>query len=75
MLNLLWACMILIGIIYGAFQGNLGAVTDAAVKSAQEAVTLCLTMAGVMAFWVGLMKIAEKGAWLNQRITSSRFMG
>ncbi len=65
MLNLLWACMILIGIIYGAFQGNLGAVTDAAVKSAQEAVTLCLTMAGVMAFWVGLMKIAEKGGLLQ----------
>ncbi len=59
MLNFLWAFMILIGIVYGAFTGNLSAVTDAALDSAQEAVALCITMAGVLAFWVGLMRIAE----------------
>lgn len=59
-MNYLWGGMILIGIIYGAITGNLGAVTDAALSSAKDAVTLCITMAGVMAFWVGIMKIAEK---------------
>lgn len=59
-MNYLWAFMILIGVIFAAFNGNLPIVTDAALNSAKEAVTLCITMMGVMSFWVGLMKIAEK---------------
>lgn len=59
-MNYLWAFMILIGIVYGAFQGKMPEVSEAALSSAKEAVTLCITMTGVMAFWVGLMKIAEK---------------
>lgn len=60
MLNFLWAGMIIIGILYGALQGNLGEVTNAALDSSKEAVTLCITMMGVMSFWVGLMEIATK---------------
>ncbi len=59
-MNYLWAGMILIGVVYGAFTGNLTAVTKQALNSAGEAVTLCITMAGVMAFWVGLMEIAKQ---------------
>ena len=60
MLNFLWAGMIVIGIIYAALQGDIGSVTNAALDSAKEAVTLCLTMLGVMSFWMGLMEIATK---------------
>lgn len=60
MLNYIWAFMILAGVVFAAFTGNMGAVTDAALSSAGEAVSLCITMAGVMALWMGLMKIAEK---------------
>lgn len=59
MLNYLWGFMILIGVVYAAFTGNLPSVTNAALDSAKEAVTLCITMTGVMSFWVGLMRIAE----------------
>lgn len=59
-MNYLWAGMILIGVVYGAFTGNLTAVTKQALNSAGEAVTLCITMAGVMAFWVGMMEIAQQ---------------
>lgn len=59
-MNYLWAGMIVVGVIYGALTGNLGAVTDQALDSAKEAVTLCIAMAGVMAFWVGIMRIAER---------------
>lgn len=65
MLNYIWAFMILVGVVYAAFTGNMGAVTDAALGSAQEAVSLCITMAGVMALWMGLMKIAEKSGLIN----------
>lgn len=65
MLNYLWAFMIIIGIVYGAFTGNLNRVTDAALESASQAVTLCITMAGAMAFWVGMMRIAENAGLLQ----------
>lgn len=60
MLNFLWAGMIVIGVVFAALQGDMGAVTNAALDSAKEAVTLCLTMLGVMSFWMGLMEIATK---------------
>lgn len=60
MLNYLWGFMIIIGTIFAAFTGNLPSVTEAALDSAKEAVTLCITMMGVMSFWVGLMKVAER---------------
>ncbi|MCH5253920.1 MAG: nucleoside recognition protein [Lachnospiraceae bacterium] len=60
MLNYIWAFMILIGVVYGAFTGNIEAVSNAALDSAGEAVTLCITMIGVMSLWVGLMEIAQK---------------
>lgn len=65
MLNYIWAFMILVGVVYAAFTGNMAAVTDAALGSAQEAVSLCITMAGVMALWMGLMKIAEKSGLIT----------
>ena len=58
--------MILLGIVYGAVTGNMQAVTDAAFASAKDAVTLCITMTGMMALWVGVMEIA-RGAGLIRK--------
>ena len=60
MLNYLWAGMILVGIVFGAFNGKMQDITNAALDSSKEAVTLCITMIGVMAFWAGIMEIASK---------------
>ena len=60
MLNYLWAGMILVGIVFGAFNGKMQDITNAALDSSKEAVTLCITMIGVMAFWMGIMEIASK---------------
>lgn len=59
-MNYLWAGMIIVGIIFGAFNGRMPQITNAALDAAKEAVTLCITMTGVMAFWVGLMEIASE---------------
>lgn len=59
-MNYLWAGMMLIGIIFASFNGTLSSVTEAALNSAKEAVTLCITMLGTMSLWMGLMKVAEK---------------
>ncbi len=66
MLNYIWAGMIFIGVIFGAVTGNMKEVTEAALESAGEAVSLCISMAGVMAFWVGLMEIAQKSGLIQQ---------
>ena len=66
MLNYLWAGMILIGIIFAAFTGKIPDITDAALDSSKEAVTLCITMMGVMAFWMGLMEIATKAGMIEK---------
>ena len=60
MLNYLWALMILVGILYGVLTGNMAEITKAAIDSSGEAVSLCITMAGIMAFWMGLMEIATQ---------------
>ena len=49
MLNTIWAVMILIAVLYGAFTGRMSDVTNAALDSAGEAISLCITMAGVVA--------------------------
>lgn len=58
-MNYLWGGMLMLGIIYGAFAGNMQEITDAVMNSAKEAITLCISMTGVMSLWMGLMSVAQ----------------
>lgn len=58
MMNYLWGGMLLIGILYASFTGNMQAVTEAVISSSKEAITLSITMLGIVSFWNGLMQIA-----------------
>lgn len=60
MLNYIWLFFILTALIFGSFTGKLEAVTQAAFDSASKAVTLAIGLIGLMAFWLGIMKIAEE---------------
>ncbi len=64
----MWGFMITAGIVYAAFTGTLPEVTQAAIDSSKEAVTLCITMIGVMSLWVGLMRIAEKSGIIHHAV-------
>ena len=66
MLNYIWAFMILLGVFFAACTGHMSEVTNAALDSAGEAISLCLTMAGVMALWMGLMEIAQKAGMIEK---------
>lgn len=59
-MDYLWAGMLLIGIIYGSFSGNIQNISNAILSSAGEAISLCITTAGVLTLWTGLMEIAKK---------------
>ena len=60
MINYIWCGMIIIGILVGIVTGNIEAVSTAAIEWAETAVELSLGLIGVMALWLGLMKIAEE---------------
>ena len=67
-MDYLWAGMILAGILYGTFTGRSEALTKDLLDAAGEAISLCITMAGVLSFWMGLMKVGER-AGLLQKMT------
>lgn len=66
MLNYMWAFMILVGILWGAFHGTMSQVTQGALDSAKEAVSLCITMLGVMALWTGILEIGQRAGLIEQ---------
>ncbi len=59
-MNYIWGGMLIIGIIFGVATGNMQAVTDAVLQSSKEAITLGISMLGIVAFWTGLMEVAEE---------------
>ncbi|HEX3078755.1 MAG TPA: nucleoside recognition protein, partial [Lachnospiraceae bacterium] len=59
MLNYIWGFLIVIGIVVGVLSGNIASVSEATLASTKEAVTLCITMLGIMALWTGIMQIAR----------------
>ena len=65
-MNYLWAGMLLVGIVYGCLTGKTAEITQAALDSAGEAISLCITMTGIMCFWVGMMRIAEKAGMIRK---------
>ena len=66
MLNYLWAGMMITGILWGALHGQLSAVTEGALQSSKEAVTLCITMLGVMSLWTGVLEIGHRSGLVDQ---------
>ena len=65
MLNYIWAFMILVGVVYGICTGQVDRITVGALEGAGDAVSLCITMAGVMALWMGIMEIAKQAGLIT----------
>ena len=68
----LWGGMLLIGIMYGVLAGNVDEVTKAFVSCSGEAVSLCISMAGITAMWTGMMKIAENSGLVTELAAKMR---
>ncbi|MCI7100345.1 MAG: nucleoside recognition protein [Lachnospiraceae bacterium] len=60
MLNHIWAAMLLAGFIYGVLTGKLQGMTDSMLQASGDAVDLSITLLGVIAFWCGIMEIAQE---------------
>lgn len=59
MLNYIWFGMMAISVVAGIFTGRIDAVTDAAINMSKVAVEISIGLIGIMALWLGIMKIAE----------------
>jgi len=66
MLNYIWLALILLAVMIGGFNHTLKEVGDGAVKGAESAVTLSLGLIGVMALWLGMMRLAEKAGLVQK---------
>ena len=60
MLNYIWLALVQLAVLIGCFDGRMKEVADCAVRGAETAVTLALGLIGVMAVWLGVMRLAEK---------------
>jgi spore maturation protein A len=65
MINVIWFFMIVIGIAVSVINGNLERINEVVLKNTGDAVTFAIGLAGIMATWLGLMKIAEKSGLIN----------
>jgi spore maturation protein A len=59
MLNYIWFGMMAIGVVAGIINGRIDAVTEAAINMSKVAVEISIGLIGIMALWLGIMKIAE----------------
>lgn len=59
-MSVIWTGMIVLAVIYGLMTGNGQAVAAAAMEGASAAVRLCLTMAGVLCLWMGVMEVMKR---------------
>lgn len=60
MLNLIWGVMMIIAIVFGIANGKTSDITAALMNGAGDAVTMTISLAGIMCFWTGIMKIAKE---------------
>jgi spore maturation protein SpmA len=67
MLNWIWLALVVLAVAIGGWNNRLGEVTSGAFDGAKTAVTIALGLLGIMALWLGVMRLAER-AGLVQRI-------
>jgi spore maturation protein A len=65
MLNYIWFGMMAIAVAAGIYNGKIDDVTDAAINMAEVSVNIAIGLIGIMALWLGIMKIAEESGLIR----------
>lgn len=66
MINYIWFLMIFLGLIVGIFTGNGEGISNAIIGSIDSTVTFIIGLVGLMCFWCGVMKVAEKSGFTEK---------
>jgi len=65
MLNYIWLSLVILAVVLGGINGKIEEVTKAAIDAASNSVTIALGLIGVMALWLGIMKIADESGLIT----------
>ena len=66
MLNYIWLALVLLAVLLGGATGHMKEVTTAAFDACKTAVmTIALPLSGVMALWLGVMRLADKSGMMH----------
>ncbi len=66
MINYIWFALIFFGVLVGLVSGNGDAISKAIVNSSADTVTFIIELIGIMCFWCGVMKVAEKSEFTEK---------
>lgn len=66
MLNKIWPDFIIISFVFAIYSGKVLNVSNAVFNSAEQTVTLCLSLLGTLCLWNGIMKIAVKTSMIEK---------
>ena len=66
MLNYIWLALVLLAVVIGGATGHLREVTGGAFDGAKTAVTIALGLIGIMALWLGVMRLAERAGLIQK---------
>lgn len=66
MVNYIWFFLIIIGILYSFFTGNINAINDSILTNGKSALDLMISILPVIVLWSGIMKIAEEAGLLKK---------
>jgi spore maturation protein A len=65
MMNHIWLAIVILAIVLGGINGKIENVTKSAIDAAGSSVTIAIGLIGVMALWLGIMKIAEDSGLMS----------
>jgi spore maturation protein SpmA len=65
MMNAVWLALILVSFVTAAFTGQMGAVTNALIHWSGKSVMLAIGLIGMMAFWLGVMRVVRDAGMLR----------
>ena len=66
MLNKIWPFFIIVAFAFAIYTGNISNVNTAIFSSAEQTVSLCITLLGTMWLWNGIMNIAVKTSLISK---------
>lgn len=68
MINYVWGLLIIISVVCSIITGNTTGISSGLMNGAEKATKLLITLFGVMVFWSGIMKVAEKSGLTNKLV-------
>ncbi len=68
----IWTLLVAAAVVAAAANGRMAALTAAALGSAKDAVTLAIGLAGAMALWLGLVRVAEEAGLVRAVARAAR---